>query len=106
MLQLWGWLDMNILQTLLTAQHDLGFLTGCTATDMPDLPLSAETSWVIDADKLLKSIDEAIRAITGDLYKCSGCGLCSTDLLMVPAIDRPKHSAERSCSCTASRGSL
>lgn len=58
---------MSILQTALialhAARHDLSFLSGCTVTDMPDLPLHPSTSWVIDRTSTLSLIDAAIREI-------------------------------------------
>ncbi|MFG0610828.1 hypothetical protein [Delftia sp. WSY_14] len=45
---------------LLLASRELDFHGGCVATDRPDLPLSADTSWTVDFSKARAAIDIAM----------------------------------------------
>lgn len=51
------------------ARHDLVFLGGCTHTDRPDLPLSAESSWKSDVSETVAAIDAAISALVAPVTR-------------------------------------
>lgn len=70
----------SLLDTLELAKREFVFMGGCTATDRPDLPLSAETAWIPDFSGVVTAIDDAIdhlvgakRRIEPECDRCSSC---------------------------------
>lgn len=53
-----------ILDALRDAEHELVTLSGLVATDRPDLPLSPETSWVIETAPTLAKVQAAISRLS------------------------------------------
>lgn len=53
---------MSIISALLAAEHDLAFLHGCSVTDRADM-LPDAPHWVIDHEKTLAQIREALTSI-------------------------------------------
>lgn len=49
-----------ILDALRSAEHELISLSGLTATDRPDLPISQHSAWVVDPAATLKKVQAAI----------------------------------------------
>lgn len=56
---------LTVLEVLDRCERDFAFIGGCTVTDRPDLPLSADTSWQIDVSHLLESIRWARQVLGG-----------------------------------------
>lgn len=56
---------LSVLDVLELCERDFAFIGGCTMTDRPDLPLSPETSWVMDVSQRLADIRAAKRALVG-----------------------------------------
>lgn len=58
-----------ILDALISAEFELTVSAGLIATDRPDLPLSANTSWIIDPAETLTKLRLAIKSLSDT---CSG----------------------------------
>lgn len=56
---------LSVVDVLDLCQRELAFIGGCTLTDMPDVPLSPETSWTMDFTRLFEAIDDAIDLLVG-----------------------------------------
>ena len=56
---------LSIVDVLDLCKRELAFIGGCTLTDMPDVPLSPETSWTMDFTWLFGAIDDAVDVLVG-----------------------------------------
>ena len=56
---------LSVVDVLELCKRELAFIGGCTLTDMPDVPLSPETSWTMDFTWLFGVIDDALDLLVG-----------------------------------------
>lgn len=71
---------LSVLDVLELCERDFAFIGGCTMTDMPDVPLSPETSWKMDCTHVMAAIAVAKEKLCGlgVVHIASECADCGT----------------------------
>lgn len=68
--------QLSVLEVLEMCEREFAFIGGCTLTDSPNVPLSAETSWTMNFATVLAAI-AAAKAKLGGGVDCSTAGECT-----------------------------
>ena len=58
----------TVKNALCKAEYEMTTTNGLIATDRPDLPLTDDTSWMIDYSETLKAVNEAISILDTSVY--------------------------------------
>lgn len=100
--------QLSVLDVLEMCERDFAFIGGCTMTDMPDVPLSPETSWTMDFSRVLAAIDVAKEKLGGFVDCCTAgeCVGCSNPQPMEPTSATPKFEPEHLDTGKASKDSF
>lgn len=99
--------QLSVLDVLEMCEREFAFLGGGTMTDMPDVPLSPETSWTMDFSQVLAAIAVAKEKLGGFVDCCTAgeCAGCSNPQPMEPASATPKFEPEHLDTGKASKDS-
>lgn len=99
--------QLSVLDVLEMCERDFAFIGGATLTDMPDVPLSPETSWTMDFSQVLAAIAVAKEKLGGFVDCCTAgeCAGCSNSQPMEPTSATPKFEQEHLDTGKASKDS-
>jgi len=90
---------------LLLARREFDFHGGCVATDRPDLPLAAATSWTVDFSRVRVAIDAASDLLDRAAPRTGHeCDRCSSRLANELLSSRSKYAPAPSDSHTRDQG--
>lgn len=97
---------LSVIDVLELCKRDLSFVGGCTLTDVPEVPLSPETSWTMDFTNLFAAIDDVIDLLVGADRRTAPEGeSADTSQPMRPISARSKYVPAQLCTRMADEAS-